>query len=804
MSHTPLFADLLREYMQRMPYNCTPGLLAKLSEVPKGTIVNWLEGLVARPRRWQDVLRIAAALRLNEPDTNALLKAAGHSDVATLQARHADPPDQAVISSWNAVVGNPLSSRFRFSNRLPASPTPLVGRRNEIAAIRSLLEREDVRLLTLTGPGGIGKSRLALEVAHQSVKQFPQGVFFVALAPLTNPALVATTIAQELVVAESAGSLVKTLVEYVREQQLLLVLDNFEHVQDAAPLITQLLEASPQLKVLVTSRSLLQLYGEYEFSVPPLTLPDPKHIPSVERLLDYEAVALFVQRTQAVDASFRLTSANMANIVAICAQLEGLPLSIELAAARGKLLDPPRLLARLANRLSLLTWGPRHLPQRQQTLRNTLDWSYRLLDRPAQTLLAQLAVFMGGCTHEAVEAICQIPSGTQAIGDSLMTLLNNSLLNYATSQSGTRRFVMLETIRQYGEELLRNSGDAEHVTRRHANYYLELAEFAAPELVGSKQVSWLSRLEEEHDNLRVALKRALAWNDFTMAGELCSRLWRFWMLRGHLGEGRMWIDSVLADESHVNIPLRANLLLGGGRLARQQGDLDQATAMLEASLALWQTLNDQAGTALVLGYLGVVAYDRQEFERAEQLHHESLSLRQQIGDQWGMAATLTNLGEVARQRGDQEQAFLFQEQSLALFRQVGDGVGEATALMNLGMLLFHRSDYNHAREFLIESLLLWQKLGEQVYLAESLEGLASIAAASGRAEQAARLAGAAAAIRDPLGAPVSRADHARYEQSLESARLQLGEERFSEVWSSGQVLSVDRAVAYALQSGQKT
>lgn len=814
MSHASTLGDVLYQYMRRMPYTCTPGLLGKLSAVPKATIVNWLEGRVTRPRQWQDLIRVATVLHLNEDEADALLRAAGHATIALLMASES-VDDRSVLAAWNATIRGTLPPRLKPASQLPVPATPFIGRRQETAAVRALLERSDVRLLTLSGPGGIGKSRLALQVAADCAEDFSDGAFFVALAPLTDATLVATTIAQALGITEVASQSPANLTKHIRERHLLLVLDNFEHVIAAAPLVAELLQAAPRITVLITSRRVLQLYGEHEFAVPPLTLPDLAHLPPIEQLIDYEAITLFVQRTQAIQPSFTLSSTNASVVATICARLEGLPLSIELAAARGKLLDPPGLLARLADRLGLLTWGPNHIPARQQTLRNTLDWSYQLLDAPTQTLLARLAVFMGGCTLDAAEAVCQIeadngnsgmkvyvpiaqPVSKAIIEDGLMTLLNNSLLNYTPSDDGAHRFVMLETIRQYAEERLTDTATVELVQRQHAHYYLRLAETAASALTGSTQIAWLTRLEGEHDNIRAALGRALAWRDVELAGRLCSALWRFWMLRGHLSEGRMWIDALLAHHTAMTSAIHASVRLGAGRLARQQADLAQATTHLEASLELWRTLNDQAGTALVLGNLGVVAYDQGQFEDARLLHQESLTLRQQLGDQWGIAATLTNLGEVARQQGDEERALSLQTQSLALFRGIGDAVGAATALMNMGLLHSQRGDYALARTLLNESLLLWHELGEQVYLAESLEGLAVVAAAQGQAERVARIAGAAATIRAAIGAPLPQADRARYEQSLERARTQLDPATFALAWTAGQALTLEQAIADAL------
>ncbi len=596
---------------------------------------------------------------------------------------------------------------------------------------------------------------------------------------------------------------------HLRDRQLLL-LDNFEHVSAAAPLIAEILVAAPQVKALATSRRALQLYGEQEFAVPPLTLPNLRRLPDVSQLLAYEAVALFVRRLQAADPAFEITSANAQVVATICARLDGLPLAIELAAARGKLLDPPGLLARLTDRLGLLTWGPDHIPARQQSLRNTLDWSYGLLDPAAQSLLAQIAVFMGGCTLAAVEAVCQRDApephavgerrrAAPQIADSLMTLLTHSLLSSAADSASGRRFTILETIRQYAEERLREGGAQDAVLRRHAAYYLTLVEEAAPELTGPAQGIWLAQLETEHDNIRAALGRALAMADATLAGRLCRALWHFWVLRGHLSEGRMWIDAALVHAHAMAPALLADVLAGGGRLAREQGELALAAAQLTAGLALWREIGDAHGTARALGYLGVVAYDEADFDRAAVLHGESLALRRQIADRWGIAATLTNLGEVARQQGDQQRALALQEQSLALFRDLGDAAGEAAVLLNMGLLqICEYDDAERAGALLRESLVILQALGDEISLAECLEGLASVAAQRGLAERAILIASAAAAIRATRGAPLATADRARYEGSLNRARAALDADDYARAWAAGQELAAADAVAAAL------
>jgi predicted ATPase len=441
----------------------------------------------------------------------------------------------------------PLRTLESRPNNLPMQPTPLVGREREVEDIRGRLLAAEVRLLTLTGPGGTGKTRLALQAAADLLDEFEDGVYFVALATLTDPALVASTVAQALDVRESGDqTLIESMKDYLSGKRLLLVVDNFEQVLTAAPLVGELLSA-PHFKVLVTSRIPLGVYGEHEYAVPPLSVPDPKRLPGLETLSHYEAVRLFIERARAAKADFAVTDENAPAVAEICARLDGLPLAIELAAARVKLLPPSAMLGRLGRRLKLLTGGARNLPERQRTLRGAIEWSHTLLDEGEKTLFYRMAVFSGGRTFEAVEAVCDAEGDLPVDAlEGVSSLLDKSLLRQEEGPEGEPRFVMLETIHEFAREKLQESGESEVVGRAHTEYFLALAEEAELELVGPDQVSWMDRLEAEHDNLRAALSRSPEAGDSGSALRIGAAVWHFWVVRGHFSEGRRWLAAGLS------------------------------------------------------------------------------------------------------------------------------------------------------------------------------------------------------------------------------------------------------------------
>ena len=794
-------AEVLRLYMRRAPRPYTPGLLSRFSGVPKATLVNWLEGHVTQPRRWHDIVKVADALRLSASDADMLLEAAGFPPIAEL-LRVAAPSDRALLQPWvDATQAAAMPNAVRATN-LPAPPTPFIGRVTELAVVRELLRDSYVRLVTLTGTGGVGKTRLAVQAAADLLDNFADGVVFVDLAALTQHELVLASIALALGIGETSGqSLATVLADFLRERTILLVLDNFEHVTPAAAAVASLLNTAPLLKLLITSRVVLRLYGEHEVVVPPLVLPDRSQLPPLARLSQNEAVALFVVRARAVDPAFMLTAANARLIADICARLDGLPLAIELAAARVKLLSPQGLLDRLRSRLGLLTWGARNLPARQQTLRGTLDWSYDLLAAPHQLLLAQLAVFIGGCTLDAIEAVVLVePRGAQQIVlDGMMALADNSLVRGVADGKGQPRYLLLEIIREYAQERLEEGALAAEVRQRHAAYYLNLAERAEPELSGPQQLGWLARIEQEGDNLRAAFDHMLQTSEYTDAARLSSALWEFWRIRGQLREGRQRLRAVLEQRAHIAAPLRARVYLAAGRLAREQGDLPEAESLLAQSLALLRTDGDTMRVAQVLGHLGVVAYDQGQFDQAIALHSESLSLRQASGDWRGVAGTLTNLGEVARHQGNYQRALEFHEQSLGQFQALADPWGIALASMNLGMAAYELGAYSAAAVWFAACVRLSVDTGDHASLAECFEGLALVAAAQSNPERALRLAAAAEQLREMIGAVLPPVDRVNFEQRIVPARDAVGG-RSEMLWSAGRAMTVEQAITFALQT----
>src|SRR5215203_4806389 len=456
----------------------------------------------------------------------------------------------------------PLRTLESHPNNLPLQPTPLVGREREVEEISERLRSEQVHLLTLTGPGGTGKTRLALQAAADLLEEFEDGVFFVALATITDPELVPSTIAGPLGVKESAEQpLLETLKSFLQQKHLLLLLDNFEQVLEAAPLVGELVAADPKLKILATSRIPLRLYGEQEYMVPPLALPDPRVLPPLEVLAQYEAVRLFVERARAVKPDFEVTNESAPAVAEICARLDGLPLAIELAAARTKLLPPQALLSRLSNRLQLLKGGARNLPARQQTLRGTISWSYNLLNEEEKTLFWRLSVFSGGSTLEAIEEICD-PEGDIDVLEGVDSLVEKSLLRQEEGVGEEPRFVMLETVHEYAREKLEESGEAEKIKRAHAEHFLAMAEEANAELRGPEAAKGLERLEVEHDNMRAALSWAIGRQKVELGLRLAGALWRFWSVRGHYGEGRRWLEGALVAGGRGSTASRATALPG--------------------------------------------------------------------------------------------------------------------------------------------------------------------------------------------------------------------------------------------------
>ena len=599
-------------------------------------------------------------------------------------------------------------------HNLPVQFTTLIGREQEIGAVCTLLRRPDVRLLTLTGAGGIGKTRLATQVASELLADFPDGVYFVPLAPINDAELVAPAIAETLGLREAGDwPLLERLKTYLCERRVLLLLDNFEQILPAASLLSELLTTAPDLKLLVTSRAVLHLRGEHEFAVAPLALPDLKRSDAPEALAGSPAVALFVGRAQALKPDFQLTDANAQTIAEICARLDGLPLAIELAAARIKLLPPPALLARLEHRLQVLTSATRDVPARQQTLRNALAWSYDLLSQEEQRLFRRLSVFVDGCTLEAAEAVIDDGESALPMLDGLAALIDKSLLQQVEGADQEPRFVMLETIREYARGLLTASGEAAEAQRAHAAYYLALAEEAEPKLTGPEQRRWLERLAAEHENLRAALLWLTGQGNTERALRLGGALWWFWWIRGYVSEGRNVLQQAQAAGEEVAAAVRAKALNAAGTLAVMQGNFDETEALCAASLALFRAAGEKERGVAPLWMLGYVSMEQGDYERARQLTEEALTLARQYGNTWGIAYSLENLAAIAFNQGDYTRAHTFIEESLATSRKTGDTEGVARSSWLLALLIMAQGDLAKARSLLEGSLALSSEVGDK-------------------------------------------------------------------------------------------
>jgi predicted ATPase len=742
-------------------------------------------------------------------------------------------------------VDEPSGRRFAFrAMPLPPARAMLIGRAAEVAAAQQLLLRPNVRLVTFTGPGGTGKSSLALQLAETASRDFPAGVFFIPLASITDPGIVASAVAQALGVREIPGvspeASLKDAIRQAARELMLLVLDNFEHVVAAAALVSDLLSSAPELKVLATSRAALQIYGEHEFPVPPLAFPDPRHLPALAAVREFPAIALFQERAQAVKPDFALTDANAAAVAEICARLDGLPLAIELAVARIKLLPPEAMLTRLQSRLRLLTGGARDVAVRQQTLRGAIDWSYELLTPEEQKIFRRLAVFVRGCTLEAAEAVCGALQDLEIdILDGLGTLVNQSLLERVTTTGEEGRFRMLETIREYALERLTESPEAGSIRQAHAAYFLLLAEDGDSRLSGPDEPQWLQRFDEEHDNFRAALDGLTESGRADWGLRLGVALWRYWERREHLAEGlRRLVDLLALPGAQARDELRARALFGAGVLAdgrgdyaialhqesadilrergddrsvavslnalavakQKGGDLAGARLLFQESLELWRKLNDRMAISRALSNLASVVKAQEEYAPARALYEESLAESVAIGDRSGAAVTRGNLGDLARDQQDFPTARVFYEQSLATFRQLGDPWGIAGALTDLGGLSRDEGDLQAAHALHAESLRLFEALGHRRGIARLLEELACSAAAEGRPRDVLQLAGAAAALRDAMGTAPAVKTHSKLAQALEAARSALGSAGSAAAWNEGRAMPIDEVVARVRRS----
>jgi predicted ATPase/serine/threonine protein kinase len=728
---------------------------------------------------------------------------------------------------------------------IPVQRTGFVGREKEVTAATELLLSKDVRLVTVTGPGGIGKTRLAVEVASGLAESFPGGIHFVPLSSLCDPGLITSVIVQTLGIREAGGQspfeiLKKNLQDSLRAP-MLFVLDNFEHLMDAAPTVAELLVMGPNLKILVTSRAALHVYGEHEFPVPALAVPDSKSIPSLEVLAQFPAVALFVQRAAAAKPDFKLNRENAPAVIEICARLDGLPLAIELAAARVKVLSPSALLARLASRLQLLTGGSRDLPQRQQTLRAAIDWSYDLLSAAEQKLFRRLAVFVGGCTLEGAEAACDTNSDLDLdLLDGMASMVDKSLAQQAEQATGESRFVLLETIREYALEKLEASGEKAVTKRAHAAYCLVLAEEGATEQGSAETAVWLERFALEHNNFRAALGWLTETGDAEWGLRLGTALFRFWETREYLAEGRDSLGKLLRMEgaaaptkARARALFAAGVLTGEqgdyasaigliresrdiarklhdnqgvavslnalGVLARDQGDVAAARSLFEESLAVWRDVGDLKAVARSLSNLANVVKLQSDYSRARSLYDECLSIFRGLGDRTGVAWSLNYQGDAARDQGDSAAARTLYERALAIFYELGDRWGIAGTLADLGNLAREQGDFATAQSLYRESLKIFQELDHKRGIARLLECFACSAATQLKAERSLQLAGTAAALRQTIGAPLAPREQAMLEPFLDSARKAMSNTAGATAWLEGWSMTVEKAIEEMLK-----
>jgi predicted ATPase/DNA-binding CsgD family transcriptional regulator len=721
-----------------------------------------------------------------------------------------------------------------FQANLPIQLSSFVGREREIAEIMRLLTpgahgdsrsstvigAHTTRLLTLIGPGGIGKTRLAIEAADDLEREYPDGVCFVPLAPIRDPALVLAALAGALGLTETARLPVLDSVRtFLHGRRMLLLLDNFEHVIPAAPLVADLLADAPGLAALVTSRETLRLPGEQEFPVPPLDLPCMEPLPSVEALSKVTGVALFLHRARAVDPGFALTQENAAAVAEICCRLDGIPLAIELAAARVKALPVQDIAARLDHSLRLLTFGNRVAPFRHQSLHAALDWSFALLSDPERALFTRLAVFRGGFSLAAAETVCADAESGSAdapvvlrgndILDLLANLIDKSLVvrEHREDQGGRGRYRLLEVIRQFAKDRLLESGVEGAIRRRHLTYFLGLAEEAGSELRGPQQVEWLNRLERDYDNLRAAGQWAQAEPGHEEEGmRLVAALMWFWRLRGHPGEARRWSDAALvkANRSGSHSPARAGALACSSFMAWYQGDLESAQVSFEESVAICRELGAEGrwSLSLVLQGLGMVADVRHDKPAAHRFYVESLALRRELGDLWGLAQSLDNLGARQLADGDLAAAHISYVEALEIARQTGDRRLIATELSGLASLAATQGDVSRAVTLYAEALPLDAELHDRWGAAGRLSALAELAAG---ADQEAAVATAPVLwgiVEGLFSAMGARRPSAERNLWIAAARSRLGDVAFETASSAGRGMTFQQGIAYALTAAQ--
>jgi non-specific serine/threonine protein kinase len=780
------FAALLRQHRQLA--GLSQAELAERAGLSQRAISDLERGMRQAPYP-ATIRHLAESLGLSEGERIALMQASGRV------AAQAKAP---------AAPSTPSDSRPRLHN-LPREVTSFVGRGEDLLELQRLAARAPC--LTLTGLGGVGKTRLALRLAHELLPRYPDGVWLVELASVTDAALVPQSIAEALGIAERPGApLADRVVEHLASMRTLLVLDNCEHLlPTCAELVGRLLRLSSGLHVLATSREPLRIPGETTWRVAPLVVAGPRE--NLASAANAEAVQLFVDRAQACVPSFSLFSGNLGSVVAICQAMDGLPLAIELAAARLKLLSPEHLYARLQGSLRLLTAGSRTAPSRQQTLRGMLDWSYELLSNQERLLFERLAVFAGGWTLEAAEQVGGSGELRSAdVLERLAQLVDASLVQADPGADGEPRYRFLQTVQQYSREKLSDASEPQRqdARRRHAMYFRNLVEGSGQGLLGPQQAVGFERLEREHDNLRAALGFALDSGDVDLGLRLAAAMVRFWTIRCHFSEGRKWFERCIdlaQRDGKVDQDALATILNGAGNFATMRGDFVVADDLLRQSLQLRRERGDQMGAARTLLNLGNVAFSRGDHAAATRLFEESLDIRRQLGDTRGMARVLSNLSVLARDGGDVERMTDLAEEALVLARQVGDQEGIALALVSLGVAAHVRQDFADALQLLKQSLSLFAELRHWREIAECIELIAGVCSNISQFDRAGRLLGAAEALIESVGLVPLPADRFEYQRAIAALRGALGEDGLAARWAEGRSLTPDSAVSEALTSG---
>ena len=683
---------------------------------------------------------------------------------------------------------------------VPTALAPMVGRRRERLAVSDVLRNPEVRLLVLTGPGGVGKTRLAWSVVEGVRDSFRDGVSFVDLSPISRSDLVLPTIAGSLGVRHSANvPLMDAINTTIRARQMLLVVDNFEHVADAALLLTDLLMANPELTILATSRSVLSVYGEHVYPVPPMsvpTLPDDAQAgtPLTKLLLTSDAVQLFVRRASAVRADFQLTNDNARDVANICRLLDGLPLAIELAAARIGILSPKMLVQRLRRRLPLLDDGPRDVPDRLRTMRNAISWSYDLLDSDEQAVFRRIAIFANTWTlADAVRVVADLdgdgPADEFDTLDLVASLVDKTLVRQVDTDTESPHFGMLQLLREFGFEQLDASGEREELERRHAYYMFDIAEAAGPELIGPNQIVWLERLAAMHPDLQTAFAWAMAHDPPELALGLAAGLWRFGYTRGHLREGREWIESALR-RAPTRTALRATALNGAGILANMERNLDDARVLHAEALEIATEIDDRRLTGVAHIGLGDCAGTRRAFDEATYHYDQAERIFRALGDQRNIAAVMTNVGNLLWSQDKLAEAVETNERARILYTNAGDRRGIAWSVTNIGRIAAQQQDYQRAVPNLEQALQYYDQLGDRGGYAEALEGIAQVAIGMGDFARAASLLAAADGLREAVNHPIAPIDRDPYETMIATLRHELGD-AFTSIWETDRALGFD-------------